>query len=266
MNQPEAKPQPAAPIVRVTDLHKTYRTGEVDVPAVCGVNLSIRRGEFVAIMGPSGSGKSTFMNLVGCLDRPDKGEYWLDDRNVATLSRGELADVRNVKIGFVFQSFNLLSRTTIVDNVALPLMYQRIGARERRKRASLMLDGLGLGNRLRHHTNQLSGGQQQRVAIARALVTRPVILLADEPTGNLDTRTGEDIMALLQGLNRRSGLTILLVTHEQDIAAFADRHVHFRDGKIERDDRNATIRNAADMPGYHLEVLPVVMPKEKASA
>lgn len=248
---------PNIDIVRVENLHKTYRTGEVDVPAVCGINLSIRPGEFVAVMGPSGSGKSTFMHMLGCLDRPDGGRYLLEGRDITKLSRAELARLRNEKIGFVFQSFNLLSRTTIVDNVALPLAYQGVGRRERRRRAATLLDGMGLGNRLNHHSNQLSGGQQQRVAIARALVTNPVLLLADEPTGNLDTRTGVEIMGLLQALNRRNGATIVLVTHEPDIAAYTSRQVVFRDGVIVSDERNTSVRDAQDAGGYRLEVLPV---------
>jgi len=244
-------------LVEVHDLWKVYRTGEVEVPALQGVDLSIAPGEFVAVTGPSGSGKSTFMHLLGCLDRPDRGRYLLDGRDVARLGRRELADIRNQKIGFVFQSFNLLSRTTVLDNVALPLMYQQVGRRERRRRASALLDGMGLGHRLRHHSNQLSGGQQQRVAIARALVTSPVLLLADEPTGNLDTRTGEEIMGLLQTLNRTNGLTIILVTHEHDIAAYASRQIAFRDGLIVADQINTNVRHADRESGYKLEVLPV---------
>ena len=243
-------------LVEVRDLWKIYRTGEVEVPAVCGIDLTVRHGEFVAIMGPSGSGKSTFMHLVGCLDRPDRGAYWLDGQSVADMSRGELARLRNQRIGFVFQSFNLLSRTTVVDNVALPLTYQHVSRRQRRRRAVALLDGMGLGNRLNHLSNQLSGGQQQRVAIARALITGPALLLADEPTGNLDTRTGVEIMGLLQALNRRNGLTILLVTHEPDIAAYTNRHVVFRDGKIVGDEPNRNVHEAEADPAYKLEVLP----------
>ncbi|MCK6485264.1 MAG: ABC transporter ATP-binding protein [Phycisphaerae bacterium] len=243
-------------LVEVRDLWKIYRTGEVEVPAVRGIDLTVRRGEFVAVMGPSGSGKSTFMHLVGCLDRPDRGVYYLDGKSVADMSRGELARLRNQRIGFVFQSFNLLSRTTVVDNVALPLTYQHVGRRLRRRRATALLDGMGLGNRLHHLSNQLSGGQQQRVAIARALITGPALLLADEPTGNLDSRTGIEIMGLLQALNRRSGLTILLVTHEPDIAAYTNRHVIFRDGKIVGDELNRNVHEAEADPAYKLEVLP----------
>ncbi|MEE8169737.1 MAG: ABC transporter ATP-binding protein [Phycisphaerae bacterium] len=244
-------------LVEIRDLWKSYYAGTVEVPAVQGISLSIAPGEFVAVMGPSGSGKSTLMHIMGCLDRQDRGDYALDGRDVGALSSNERALLRNQKIGFVFQSFNLLQRTTIVDNLALPLLYQGIARRERRKRAAAVLDSLGLGHRLRHHPNQLSGGQQQRVAIARALVTAPALLLADEPTGNLDSRTSVEIMGLLQTLNRFNGLTIMLVTHEADIAAFADRHVHFRDGTIVRDERNTEIREADDDARYRLEVLPV---------
>ena len=254
---PPSGAEQAPPVVRVEQLTKTYYTGEVDVQALRGVDLSVRAGEFIAVMGPSGSGKSTFMHLIGCLDRPTSGRYLLDGKDVTRISRRELAAIRNQRIGFVFQSFNLLSRTTVLDNVALPLSYQRVGRSERRRRASRLLDGLGLGNRMLHYSNQLSGGQQQRVAIARALVTSPSLLLADEPTGNLDSRTGEEIMSLLQGLNRRSGLTIILVTHEPEIAAFADRHVVFRDGLIVNDIPNPRPREA-DPGAYKLEVLPHV--------
>lgn len=274
MRSPDGAPQPTpspraagesarqrtplgATLIEVRDIQKSYHTGEVAVPAVQGVSLEVRRGEFVAVMGPSGSGKSTFMNLLGCLDTPDCGLYRLDGRDVSRMTKRELAEVRNRMIGFVFQSFNLLKRTTIVDNVALPLLYQRVSRRERRQRATAVLDGMGLGNRLRHVSNQLSGGQQQRVAIARALVTWPLLLLADEPTGNLDSKTGLEIMGLLQTMNRQNGLTIVLVTHEPEIAAFADRHVHFRDGKIVIDRPNEQVRHAEDDPEYRLQVLPM---------
>ncbi|MFO0973479.1 MAG: ABC transporter ATP-binding protein [Phycisphaerae bacterium] len=232
-------------LVSVRKLSKTYHTGEVDVPAVRGVDLTIDRGEFVCILGASGSGKSTFMHLLGCLDRPDQGEYWLDGQNVARLSKTALAQIRNERLGFVFQSFNLLARTTIVDNVAMPLMYLGLPRRERRRLAIELLQRVGLGDRLSHHPNQLSGGQQQRVAIARALVTDPILLLADEPTGNLDSRTSVEIMALLQALNRDHGLTIALVTHEPDVARFGARHVHFKDGLIHRDEPNPRVADAA---------------------
>ncbi|MBI1826723.1 MAG: ABC transporter ATP-binding protein [Planctomycetes bacterium] len=221
-----------AALVDIRDAWKIYHVGEVQIPAVRGVSLKINRGEFLAITGPSGSGKSTFMHLLGCLDRMSSGSYQFEDEKVQELSRRQLARLRNRRIGFVFQSFNLLSRTTILDNVALPLIYQGIGLRERRRLAADMLNRVGLGDRLRHHTNQLSGGQQQRVAIARALVTRPPMLLADEPTGNLDTKTSVEIMTLFQQLNRDDGITVIVVTHELDIAAFARRHVAFRDGLI----------------------------------
>lgn len=226
-------------LIDIRDAWKIYHVGEVDVQAVRGVSLSIDPGQFVAITGPSGSGKSTFMHLLGCLDRMSSGQYLFEQRPVQELSKKELARLRNRRIGFVFQSFNLLSRTTIVDNVALPLIYQGIGKRERRRRASELLGMVGLGDRLRHHTNQLSGGQQQRVAIARALVTRPAMLLADEPTGNLDTKTSVEIMRLFQKLNREEGITVVVVTHEADIAAYAGRHVAFRDGVIVTDEIRA---------------------------
>ena len=228
-------PNPTAPLIRVRDLHKTYYIGEVEVPAVRGISFDIQRGELTAIMGPSGSGKSTMMHVLGALDRAERGSYQLDGIEITTLSKRRLADLRNEKIGFVFQSFNLLSRTTVLDNVALPMTYAGVPRRERRERAAKMLDLVGLSDRKGHHSNQLSGGQQQRVAIARALVTEPVLLLADEPTGNLDSRTGNEIMALLQNLNEIDGITIILVTHEPEIAAFARRVLAFRDGLIESD-------------------------------
>jgi putative ABC transport system ATP-binding protein len=225
----------SAPLIDIRDASKSYFVGEVEVPAVRGVSLLLESGEFLAITGPSGSGKSTFMHLVGCLDRIDRGTYSFEGRSVERLSRRELATLRNRRIGFVFQTFNLLPRSTIVYNVALPLAYQGVRRRERNRRAAEMLERVGLAERLRHHPNQLSGGQQQRVAIARALITRPAVVLADEPTGNLDTSTGQEIMDLLCRLNRDEGLTIALVTHEADIAAYAKRTVAFRDGKIVRD-------------------------------
>jgi putative ABC transport system ATP-binding protein len=227
-------------LIDIREAWKIYQVGEVQVPAVRGVSLRVERGEFVAITGPSGSGKSTFMHLLGCLDRLSSGTYRFEDQPIQELSRLQLARLRNRRIGFVFQSFNLLARTTIVENVALPLIYQGVGRSERRRRSSELLDRIGLGDRLRHHTNQLSGGQQQRVAIARALVTRPAMLLADEPTGNLDTKTSGEIMTLFQQLNRDEGITVVVVTHELDIAAYARRHVSFRDGLIEQDVTRAT--------------------------
>ena len=223
-------------IVATEGLTKDYRLGPHTVHALRGVSVSIEPGEFVAVMGPSGSGKSTFMNLLGCLDRPTDGRYWLDGHDVARLSRDELATVRNAKIGFVFQMFNLLPRTSALENVELPLLYGKTPPRERRERARARLAEVGLGDREHHHPSQLTGGQQQRVAIARALVNDPAVILADEPTANLDTRTSAEIMALLQRLNR-SGLTIVLVTHEPDIATFAGRRLVFRDGRLMSDER-----------------------------
>jgi putative ABC transport system ATP-binding protein len=223
-------------VLRVEELHKYYQMGENRVHALRGVDLEIHRGEFVAIMGASGSGKSTFMNILGCLDKPSAGRYLLEDTDVAALDKIELARIRNRKIGFVFQGFNLLSRTTALENTELPTLYARIDKAERRERAMESLRLVGLGDRTDHFPSQLSGGQQQRVAIARALVNRPSILLADEPTGNLDSRTSVEVMEIFQSLNER-GLTIILVTHETDIANFARRSIVFRDGTIRRDDR-----------------------------
>ncbi|MBX3396668.1 MAG: ABC transporter ATP-binding protein [Phycisphaerae bacterium] len=229
-------------MVDVRDVHKTYHIGEVAVPAVRGVTLTIHRGEMIAIMGPSGSGKSTLMHVLGCLDRCDRGVYLLDGVDVTRMSKTQLSAIRNQKLGFVFQSFNLLPRTTVLDNVAMPLSYAGVRRRERRRRAAEMLELVGLGNRSHHHSNQLSGGQQQRVAIARSLVTNPVLLLADEPTGNLDSKTGMEIMALLQRLNQDSGLTIVLVTHEPDIAVYAQRTLSVKDGLVESDRMNQQVK------------------------
>jgi len=228
---------PTQPLIRVEQLAKNYRLGDTDVPALRGVSLEIAHGAFVAVMGPSGSGKSTFMNLLGCLDLPSDGHYQLDGEEVSRLSDDALAALRNRRIGFVFQHFNLLPRTSALDNVALPLLYRGLPVAERHARAAQRLRQVGLGDRLDHHPAQLSGGQQQRVAIARALVGDPALVLADEPTGALDSRTGIEIMVLLQQLNRE-GITIVLVTHEHDIAAYADRIIHFRDGRVVDDLRN----------------------------
>jgi putative ABC transport system ATP-binding protein len=225
------------PVVKLENFAKTYHTGEVEVHAVKGVSLEIQPGEFLAIMGASGSGKSTMMNSIGCLDRPTSGMYLLDGVNVGALGRDALADLRNEKIGFVFQGFNLLSRTSAVENIELPLLYSRQGItrRTQRERAENALALVGLGERGDHHPNQLSGGQQQRVAIARALVNHPKLLLADEPTGNLDTMTSIEIMGIFQDLNRR-GMTIVMVTHELDIARYCLRMVVMRDGRVVRDE------------------------------
>jgi putative ABC transport system ATP-binding protein len=231
-------------IIVTGGLVKDYRLGPHTVHALRGVSVTIERGEFVAVMGPSGSGKSTFMNLLGCLDTPTAGSYVLDGEDVAGLSRDALARIRNTKIGFVFQQFNLLPRTSALENVELPLLYAGHSARERRAHAHECLSSVGLADRADHHPSQLSGGQQQRVAIARSLVNRPAVVLADEPTGNLDTRTSVEILALLQGLNR-SGLTIVLVTHEPDIAAYASRILTFRDGRLLRDEAVGSPRDAA---------------------
>jgi len=225
-------------LIRVQDLQKIYRMGDVEVPALRGINLTIERGEFVAVMGSSGSGKSTFMNILGCLDRPTSGQYWLEGEEVASLSADAWAHIRNKRIGFVFQGFNLLSRTTALENVELPMMYNSFGVKERHRRAVDVLDLVGLGQRHDHTPNRLSGGQQQRVAIARALVNQPSLILADEPTGNLDSATSNEIMGLFQNLNNDQGITILLVTHEPDIAEHAKRQIVFRDGVVISDQPN----------------------------
>ena len=226
-------------LIQVKDLVKVYSLGEVEVQALRSVSLSVERGEFVAIMGASGSGKSTFMNILGFLDRPTSGQYLLEGINGEHLSRDELAEIRNRKIGFVFQGFNLLSRTSALENVELPLTYAGTQTPKRKEMAQKALAEVGLGGRGHHHPSQLSGGEQQRVAIARALVNEPAILLADEPTGNLDTKTSEEIMRIFQRLNREMGITIIMITHEPDIASFAKRNIVFRDGKIVDDHQNS---------------------------
>ena len=234
-------------LIRVEHVVKIYSLGEVQVPALKGVDLTIQAGEFIAIMGASGSGKSTFMNILGCLDRPTKGKYFFEDTDVSSMSRDELARIRNRKIGFVFQTFNLLKRTSALENVELPLFYNDTPSRERRQKAMEALICLGLQEREHHLPNQLSGGQQQRVAIARALVNQPSLILADEPTGNLDSRTSLEIMDVFQKLNQQGRITIILVTHEQDIAAYANRHVVFRDGKIIKDESYQPRKAAEDL-------------------
>jgi putative ABC transport system ATP-binding protein len=235
-------------VISVKSLVKTYVVGEVEVRALRGVNLDVQRGEFLAVTGPSGSGKSTFMHIVGCLDRPTSGKYFLDGEDVSQMSKDALAAVRNTKIGFVFQGFNLLSRTSALDNVELPLLYGRKGrkAQDRHKRAIEVLTAVGLQDRADHHPNQLSGGQQQRVAIARALINDPSIVLADEPTGNLDTKTSIEVMDIFQRLNREHGITIVLITHEVDIAEYGTRIVSFRDGIVVADRAVARRRLAHD--------------------
>jgi putative ABC transport system ATP-binding protein len=234
-------------VISVRNLVKRYIVGEIEVKALRGVNLDVERGEFLAVTGPSGSGKSTFMHIAGCLDKPTSGQYFLDGQDVSRMTKDQLANVRNKKIGFVFQGFNLLSRTSALDNVELPLLYgSGMKAAERHKRAMEVLSAVGLGNRADHHPNQLSGGQQQRVAIARALINQPSILLADEPTGNLDTKTSIEVMGIFQRLNKERGITVLLITHEMDIAEYGTRIVSFRDGLVVADRQTARRRNAQD--------------------
>jgi putative ABC transport system ATP-binding protein len=235
-------------VIAVKQLVKTYVVGEMEVHALRGVNLDVQEGEFLAVTGPSGSGKSTFMHIVGCLDRPTSGQYLLDGQDVSKMSKDALATIRNKKIGFVFQGFNLLSRTSALDNVELPLLYGRsaMKAADRRKRALEVLAAVGLQDRADHHPNQLSGGQQQRVAIARALINNPAILLADEPTGNLDTKTSIEVMEIFQRLNKDRRITIVLITHEQDIAEYGTRVVSFRDGVVVADKSIAHRRLAQD--------------------
>src|SRR3954464_835793 len=233
-------------VISVRNLVKTYVVGEVEVRALRGVNLEVQKGEFLAVTGPSGSGKSTFMHIIGCLDRPTSGQYFLDGEDVSRMSKDALAAVRNTKIGFVFQGFNLLSRTTALDNVELPLLYRGgMKTAERHRRALKALEAVGLKDRADHHPNQLSGGQQQRVAIARALINEPSILLADEPTGNLDTKTSIEIMEIFQRLNTERGITIVLITHEPQVAEYGSRIIRFTDGTVVSDQLNTSHRAAA---------------------
>ncbi|MBH0186251.1 MAG: ABC transporter ATP-binding protein [Nitrospira sp.] len=238
-----------AVLICCEDIRKIYRLGDVEVQALRGLDLSIEPGEFVAIMGSSGSGKSTLMNILGCLDQPTTGCYWLNGVDVAGLRADQLADIRNRQIGFVFQNFNLIPRTSALENVQLPLFYRGVSLREQRVLATDALCRVGLQGRERHHPAQLSGGQQQRVAIARALVASPSLLLADEPTGNLDTESSREIMAILDGLNKEQGITIILVTHESDIAAYADREVVIKDGRVltDRRTRSATAPSSSEI-------------------
>jgi putative ABC transport system ATP-binding protein len=233
-------------VIELEQLHKTYTMGDVEVHALRGVSLTIRGGEFVAIMGTSGSGKSTTMNIIGCLDQPTRGSYMLDGQDVSALSKDERADIRSRKLGFVFQGFNLLSRTSALENVELPMLYAGVEASERHHRALEALHSVGLVGREQNHPNQLSGGQQQRVAIARALVNNPALILADEPTGNLDSRTSIEVLEIFQRLNRERGITLVLVTHEADIAEYADRVVVFKDGRIRKDYKVTAPRDAAE--------------------
>jgi putative ABC transport system ATP-binding protein len=244
----------AQPLIALDHVHKIYQMGDVEIHALHGISLQITRGEFVAIMGASGSGKSTTMNIVGCLDKPTRGHYFLEGQDVSEFSKDELADIRNRKIGFVFQGFNLLARTSALENVELPMLYLGVKTAERLQRAQEALELVGLGDRLDNMPNQLSGGQQQRVAIARALVNRPTIILADEPTGNLDSRTSVEVMDVFQYLNREHGITIALVTHEPDIAQYTKRMVWFKDGRVKRDDMVTNPRSARE----ELERLPPV--------
>ena len=232
-------------VIDITSLTKTYTMGHMQVRALRGIDLRIQTNEYVALMGPSGSGKSTLMNLLGCLDTPTAGKYLLDSKDVSQMDDTELANIRNEKIGFVFQTFNLLPRQTTLENVALPLVYAGLAKKQRQERAAEVLDSVGLGDRLDHRPNELSGGQRQRVAIARALVNRPAIILADEPTGNLDTKTSIEIMGIFEEIQNR-GNTVILVTHEPDIAEHAHRIVRLRDGEVESDERNAHIIRASD--------------------
>jgi putative ABC transport system ATP-binding protein len=244
----------ARPVIELDHIHKVYSMGDVEVHALRGVSLKIREGEFVAIMGASGSGKSTMMNILGCLDRPTRGSYSLDGDDVSQLSKDERADIRCQKIGFIFQGFNLLSRTSALENVELPMLYLGVDAATRHQRAVDALASVGLAGREQNHPNQLSGGQQQRVAVARSLVNNPALILADEPTGNLDSRTSVEVMEIFQRLNRERGITLVLVTHELDIAQYAQRVIVFKDGKIKSDQPVTHQRDAAD----ELKNLPLI--------
>ena len=228
------------PLIEIHEIAKTYILGDIALNALSNVSLSIDKGEFIAIMGPSGSGKSTFMNILGCLDRPTGGRYLLEGLDVANMKRDELATIRNKKIGFVFQGFNLLPRTSAIENIELPLLYNGVSPKERRERAAAALAAVGLAGREDHHPNQLSGGQQQRVAIARALVNNAPIILADEPTGNLDTKTSAEIMDFFVRLNTESDITIILITHEADIASYSKRIIRFLDGRVVKDERKSS--------------------------
>jgi ABC-type lipoprotein export system ATPase subunit len=234
-------------LLKIENVYKTYRLGEIDVPVLRGVSLSLERGELVALMGASGSGKTTLMNILGCLDRPTSGRYWIDGREMSKANANQRAGVRNSMIGFVFQSFNLLPRTSALENVLMPLEYSHGAASGGRQRGLELLARLGLADRTRNEPSQLSGGQQQRVAIARALINNPSLLLADEPTGALDSRTGAETLELFQQLNREEGITIVLVTHDANVAAYADRVIHIRDGQIEDDDGNVLAAAGADV-------------------
>jgi len=247
-----------ASVIEIKDLVKDYKLGEVPVHVLRGISFEIERGDFVSIMGPSGSGKSTLMNILGCLDKPTSGAYLLDGISVGNLNRDQLAEIRNKKIGFVFQQFNLLARTSATENVELPLMYTDTPANERHERARKALLAVGLGGREEHQPSQLSGGQQQRVAIARSLVNNPSIILADEPTGALDSRTSLEIMAIFQRLNREEGITMIVVTHDPDVATYSNRNIHFKDGRLQLDERLEQPREARK----DLEQLPAEQPEE----
>src|SRR5262245_37495953 len=249
----------APAVIELDHVHKTYTMGDVEVHALRGVSLTIREGEFVAIMGASGSGKSTTMNIIGCLDRPTRGTYTLDGQDVSQLDKDQRADIRSQKIGFVFQGFNLLSRTSALENVELPMLYLGVDSAMRHQRAMEALSAVGLQGREQNHPNQLSGGQQQRVAVARSLVNHPALILADEPTGNLDSRTSVEVMEIFQRLNRERGITLVLVTHEPDIAEYADRVIVFKDGKIKSDRPVGKPRDAAE----ELKHLPVIDDEEE---